>query len=398
MKIKSTYLIRMFLLIFLFGEISIRLNAQQLSEKAEISILTIGPGKKDLYSCFGHSAIRVNDPAMRYDAAYNYGTFDFDQPNFYLNFAKGYLIYKLAVQDYQRLKEHYIYNDRSITEQVLNLSLEQKQKVFDYLQNNAKTENANYYYDYFYDNCATKIGDVFVESLGSEFRFDENFVNEPGLTIRTLTDHYSAEGFPWGKLGIDLCLGIPMDKQLNNMEYTFLPDYVLGAFSMAKIEIRDVWKPAVKSTSNIYWAKSDKVEAIFFTPMRAFWIFFGVVALLTVIFIKKNKKLKVFDFVLFLTVGLLGLFFLLLWLATDHAAAAWNLNILWAWPIHLVVAFWFIKRSRPRWLNWYFLVTALFGVLLVILWVFLPQALNYALIPIALTIALRSFAFVIQSE
>ena len=171
-------IIKLFALFFMLNAYIV--SAQKLSPEAEISVLTLGPGKTELYSAYGHSAIRVNDPVYGYDAAYNYGTFDFNQPNFYLNFTRGTLIYKLSVQDAKRFIEDYQYHDRSIVEQVLNLTPGQKQLVFDYLQNNAKPENADYYYDYFYDNCATRILYVFEEALNEEISFDDNFVDEPG--------------------------------------------------------------------------------------------------------------------------------------------------------------------------------------------------------------------------
>ncbi len=370
--------------------------ARQLSPDAEISILTFGPGEKELYSAFGHSAIRVYDPANGFDVAYNYGTFDFNQPNFYLNFARGYLIYKLSVQDYRRLKAYYEYNNRSITEQVLDLSREQKQKVFNYLQNNARPENANYYYDYFYDNCATKIGDVFVAALGDEFKFNEDFVEEPGLTIRTLTDRYSAVYFPWGKLGIDLCLGMPMDKQLTNMQYTYLPDYVFKAFARAEVKRAGSWRPVVRSTKQIYIADQENKEPPLFTPKLVFWSLWVIVLAASVLAYRKGFSWRWFDFIYFFTVGFIGLFLLLLWLATDHAAAAWNLNLLWAWPTHLVAAVFLLKKPRPRWVNWYLLATVFLGVLLLILWPFLPQALNYGLVPIVAIIITRSLVMIIE--
>jgi uncharacterized protein DUF4105 len=369
---------------------------QTLTSTAEISILTFGPGEKELYSSFGHSAIRVKDPGNAFDAAYNYGTFDFNQPNFYLNFARGYLVYKLAVQDARRLMAYYEYNNRFITEQVLNLTQEQKQLVFDYLQDNARPENANYYYDYFYDNCATKIGDVFVEALGDDFRFNDNFVTEPGLTIRTLTDRYSAEYFPWGKLGIDLCLGLPMDKQLTNMQYTFLPDYVYKAFSFAEIKHGNQWQAVVSTTNNLFKANENTRSRPFITPNLVFWSFWFLVAVVTVLAKRSHFSLRWFDFILFLLIGVLGLLLLLLWLATDHAAAAWNLNLLWAWPTHLVMAFWLWRKNKPRWVNWYLLMTAILGVLLVLCWPVVPQSLNYALIPIVLALATRALGAILD--
>ncbi len=395
--IKKTAFITYILAATLFlGLFSGQSYAQKLSPQAEISIITFGPGKDELYSSFGHSAIRVHDPRNGFDVAYNYGTFDFNQPHFYLNFAKGYLVYMLSVQDYSRLSAYYKYNNRSITEQLLRLSSSQKQIVFDYLQNNAKPENANYFYDYFYDNCATKIGDVFIESLPDEFKFDENFVEETGLTIRTLTDRYSAEYFPWGKLGIDLCLGMPMDKHLSNMQYTFLPDYVYQAFSMAQVMNNGSWRPVVISSNNIFAATEADDKVPFFTPKLVFWSVFLIIMALSVLAGKKGFSLRWLDFFLYFVLGLLGLFLFLLWVATDHAAAAWNLNLLWAWPSHLLVAFWLLRRRKPRWINSYLMVTAILGVLLVLSWAILPQVLNYSLIPIVLIITTRAVGIIME--
>ncbi|MEQ8575940.1 MAG: DUF4105 domain-containing protein, partial [Fulvivirga sp.] len=170
------------------------LSAQniQLSEKAEINILTCGPFQGELYSAFGHSAIRVYDPVNGLDLLYNYGVFDFDQPNFYLNFARGNLNYKLAVMDYTRFRDYYIYYNRYIHEQVLNLNIEQKQKLFDFLQWNMKPENQYYLYDYFYDNCATRVRDALITTFGDDITFDGSYI-ETDYTIRDLTDIYLAQ-------------------------------------------------------------------------------------------------------------------------------------------------------------------------------------------------------------
>lgn len=367
-------------------------SSQTLSPEAEISVLTFGPGNTELYSAYGHSAIRVHDPINGFDAAYNYGTFDFNQPNFYLNFTRGHLIYKLAVQDARRLSEYYQHNDRSITEQALELTPQQKQQVFDYLQNNAKPENADYNYDYFYDNCATRILYVFEEALGEEIRFDDNFVEEPGLTVRELTDKYSAVEFPWGKLGIDICLGMPMDKKLTNIQYTYIPEYVFKAFSIAQVQNDGNWQPIVNATNNIFVAKVASTNGPAITPNLVFWSCWLLILVISVIAKIKKFSLRWFDLIFFLLVGLLGFLLMLLWFATDHTAAAWNLNLLWAWPTHLVIAFWLVKKAKTRWLNWYLLVTGILAIILVILWPLVPQGLNMSIIPIVLAIATRATA------
>lgn len=384
----------LFILFYLLNVYNV--SSQTLSPEADISVLTYGPGKTELYSAYGHSAIRVHDPINGFDAAYNYGTFDFNQPNFYLNFTRGHLIYKLAVQDARRLSEYYQYNNRSITEQVLDITPQQKQQVFDYLQNNAKPENADYHYDYFYDNCATRILYVFEEALGEEIRFDDNFVEEPGLTVRELTDKYSAVEFPWGKLGIDICLGMPMDKKLTNIQYTYIPEYVFKAFSIAKVQNDGNWQPVVNATNYIFVVKVGNTNGPTITPKLAFWSFWVLIVIISVIAKIKKFSLRRFDSIFFLVVGFLGLLLMLLWVATDHTAAAWNLNLLWAWPTHLIVAFWLAKKVKPRWLNWYLLLTVILAVILVIFWLVVPQGLNMALIPVVFAIATRAASAIFE--
>src|SRR5690606_19742857 len=181
----------------------------RLSEKAEISVLTLGPWQGELFTAFGTSAFPVYDPLQGIDAVYNYGVFDFDQPHFYLNFARGYNRYMLGVMDYPRFEYAYIYYNRYIHEQVLNLSRERKQRLFDFLQWNARPENREYYYDYFYGNCATKIPEVVQKVFGDTVVFDGSHI-KTNYSIRELTDLYLKEQ-PWGDLGIDICLGLPTD-------------------------------------------------------------------------------------------------------------------------------------------------------------------------------------------
>lgn len=379
-----------FVVVFLL--VSFGSKGQILSEKASISVLTFGPGKEELYAGFGHSAIRVYDPANNIDWAFNYGTFDFDQPNFYLNFTRGQLLYKLAVQDFKRMKQYYEYFNRYILEQIVDLDSFQRQKVFDFLIDNAKPENADYYYDYFYNNCSTKIGDVFVAALGEDFKFNEDFVDEPGLTIRNLTDRLTADEFPWGKLGIDLCLGLPMDKQLTNLEYMFLPDYVHKAFNRAEVRKESGWQNAVAEDRILFNSVPSSTTGTTFTPNLVFWMLFVVGLSLTIWSELKNISLNWLDVFLFILIGLLGSLLTLLWLATDHKAAAWNMNILWALPTHLLFGISLIRRGLRDWQIKYAYLVVGMSLILLITWSFLPQQLNWAMLPVALLLGLRSMA------
>jgi len=119
-----------------------------LSDSARISLMTVSPGS-ELYSVFGHSAVRVYDPITRINRVYNYGTFDFDQPNFYLNFCRGKLLYSLDVESYRNFEYGNLHDLRWMEEQVLNLNGEQRQRIFSLLQTNALPENKDYKYDFF---------------------------------------------------------------------------------------------------------------------------------------------------------------------------------------------------------------------------------------------------------
>ncbi|MEJ2005805.1 MAG: DUF4105 domain-containing protein, partial [Cyclobacteriaceae bacterium] len=224
----------------------------RLSESAEIRVLTCGPYQGELYSAFGHSAIRVYDPDVGIDYLFNYGVFDFDQPNFYLNFARGFLHYQLAVTDYRYFRDAYISRNRYIHEQVLNLNAGEKQAFFDFLQWNMKPENRYYYYDYFYDNCATRVRDALVRTFGDSIEFDGSYIDTE-YTIRDLTDIYLQQQ-PWGDLGIDLCLGLPMDTVASPYMYMFLPDYIEKEFDNAYIIRKGSRIPLVKETIVTYEA------------------------------------------------------------------------------------------------------------------------------------------------
>lgn len=359
-------------------------QGRTLSEKAQISIITCAPGQEQLYSAFGHSAIRVYDPDLRVDHAFNYGVFDFDQPNFYLNFARGSSFYKLAVMYYPDFLYTYQYYNRSVTEQILNLTADQKQTIFNFLIWNAQPENASYRYDYFYDNCATRVRDVFANQLKGVVTFDSTYI-QTDYTIRELTDLYLTYQ-PWGDLGIDICLGLPMDKKASPYEYMFLPDYIQSSFNHAHNDATN--SALVKSEQVVFRADPMSLSNGLFHPWVVFGIFLLVIVLLTYRDFKRNKISFWLDGLLLLGTGLIGILLLLLWTSTDHQAAAKNFNLLWALPTNLV-ALYFILSKKLKSLSKYYHITFAVNVSVLLSWPFLAQALNIFLVPFVLALAIR---------
>lgn len=360
----------------------------QLTDKAEIRIVTCGPYQGELYSAFGHSAIRVFDPELGIDLIYNYGVFNFNQPNFYLNFAKGHLLYRLAVSRYQPFVESYIEENRYVHEQILNLTPAENQKVFEFLQWNAQEDNMHYYYDYFYDNCATRVRDVMKNALGDSVRFEDSHITT-SYTIRDLCDLYLQQQ-PWGDLGIDLCLGLPMDKPATPWMYMFLPDYLEQGYDHAYIKVKTGEKPLVKETISVYEALPEKKETNWNTPILYFTAFLILGLMITYQGYNAQRGMYWFDAVVFSIVGLIGWLLFILWFATDHRAAAQNMNILWAIPLHFPVALILLRKKKPNWLKPYFTLTALIAFITLIAWPWLPQDLNNSLIPLVILLMVRA--------
>lgn len=379
----STYLI------IILSLSSLHTSAQiELSERAEIAVVTVGPYQGEVWSAFGHSGIRIYDPALRMDWFYDYGVFDFEQDNFFFNFAKGLLKYRIGVREYQKFLKVQKYYNRSIKEQFLNLTKEEKQELFDFLQNNAKPENAEYLYNYVYDNCATKIKDVLEEVHPNKIAFDLSYKEEE-KTIRDLMDDY-LDLQPWGEFGINLGLGTQIDKEATAEEYMFLPEYVFLSFEGAMIDRDSVVVPLVSRTNNVFTPRDEAAVTGFLTPLNVFIILFFVVGLITNRNFKTGKRAKWIDTLLFSIVGFAGCWVAFLWFGTEHLSK-WNLNILWAVPFHLPIAFFINKEQFRGFMKYYFKIVAIGYCLLLVMWPLLLQPLGMALVPLVLAMILRAF-------
>lgn len=362
-------------------------QAPQLSDEAEIIVMILDPTQIELYSAFGHSAFRVVDVANRIDMVFNYGIFDFDQPNFYLNFTKGKLYYKLGTGSYPAYKNYYFREDRTWREHTLNIAQTDKQAIFDFLINNAKPENANYYYNYCYDNCATRMRDVLDLVLSNRISYDYSFAQD-SLSFRDLMDKYLTYQ-PWGDLGIDICLGSEIDQTASGFHYQYMPLYLERALQTASLKTDSSSHELIKSSVTIN-VSSEVANSGGFKPIHLFVVLFFVVGLITYRGLKYSAAYRFIDVLLFGTTGLLGCFLLFLWFGTDHLSQN-NFNLIWALPLNLVALYFLLKRKSTNWLRFYFLSFGIVQMLLIIFRELLPQQLHFALIPLVLALALRSF-------
>ncbi|WP_430466444.1 DUF4105 domain-containing protein [Winogradskyella ouciana] len=377
MKLKLSFFLFLFVYVSSFGQ------QIQLTEDAEVSVLTFGPGES-LNDAFGHNAFRIKDKSKGIDLVYGYGEYDFDAPNFYLKFARGKLNYLISRHNFSNIYYHYTSYNRSIDEQVLNFNLKEKQSLFDFLENNYKPENRRYLYDFFYDNCATKIRDVSETVTNSPISFSvpEDFEQK---TFRELI-HEHVDRNSWGSLGIDVALGSVIDRNASANEYMFLPKYIHSFFEVAKIGNRDF----VKTSSTLYERKERKASFDFLlSPL----VILGLIALLILYITYKDYKNKKrshwLDVTLFSITGIIGVLLLLLWFATDHTATAHNYNLLWAVPLNIVVIGQLFKKQPKNWFRSYLKFLIIMLCLMTLHWIIGVQVFAIGLAPLLVALAVR---------
>ena len=320
------------------------------------------------------------------DIIFNYGTFDFNDPDFYKKFTLGKLLYILSIEEFPDFVQQYQYEGRGITEQELNLTCEEKAKLLDALFENAKEENKYYKYDFVYDNCTTRLRDM-VERLSRDSLITKNIRPGNKTTFRNLIHEYLDRNKQyWSKLGIDILLGQPIDKKITNAEAMFLPDYLLKAFDSTSAG----GKKFVLDKKTILDQTAQSVKSNFFTPLFIFSLLFVIIAMLCFINNPAAKFiLRFLDVCFFFFCGVIGLLILFMWLGTEHQACRNNFNLIWALPTHLPAAILLFKKSN--WLKKYFRFAFWINILLLLVWFFLPQQMNIALLPVTGVIAVRSF-------
>lgn len=371
-------------LFWLFANNALSAFAIQLSDSSRVTLLTVAPGE-ELYSAFGHTGIRVQDFKNEFDVVFNYGTFDFEQPGFYTNFVKGKMRYMISTDRFDDFIDQYRYEKRSVSEQELNLTAQEKKQIFAFLFNNALPENREYYYDFFWDNCATRPRDVFEKILGSRLQYHTQHAGfMENKTMHDMLRVYVGNR-PWVSYGFDLILGLPCEVVATPRDQTFLPDFLARYFQCATVNGQPF---VLKKTSLLKYPLP--IVHTGFLPIHLNLMFVFLAFMVWFIERKTNKHFYGFDFALFFITGLFGLFFLSLWLFTAHYSVPRNLNLLWLIPTHFVAAFLLLKKQKQFWLKYYFGLTYIAMLLIFICWKWLPQPFNTAVMPLIFLLAFRS--------
>ena len=376
-------------------------STASLSGSAEISMLTCAPGQA-IWTHYGHSAIRIHDPEKGIDLCFNYGLFNFNAPNFAGRFISGQTDYLLGYCRTATFIEDYRSEGRSIHQQTLNLSASEKEALWQALRENAKKENRQYRYNFFYDNCATRARKIVERNIEGKVCYDSTLLYP---SLRASLKHYTAT-HPWADFGISFLIAAEADRPATFSDLLYAPGEMQIALQTASICSGDSLRPLVKSSCDLLsfpdsqtassldknHPKNKLIDSVF-----ASMCLLLALNLLLMFFERKNRK-KCFpiDIFLYLIAGVSGLLLCYLALGSQHPAVHHNWLILWLQPLHLgyAIALCFPAFRKSKIAPAYAQINSLLCLLMIIAAIIVPQHIHPACWPLVAIFVLRSLAYV----
>lgn len=375
---------RLFLIISVVLFLKTPVVFSQMSNGPEVYLITCGPGT-ETYSLYGHTALRIVMPDNQSDIIYNWGLFDFSTPNFAWKFAKGRLDYILGTEPFQRFLQSYFYEQRYVYSQKINLETKEMEILLGLIAENLKPENVKYRYDFFYDDCSTRIRDLLEKSIGETLLYPpvEN-IEMP--TFREMVGKYQISK-PWLNFGINLIMGSTADKKANFRDRMFLPIDMMNGLSESVIRRDGNMVPLLQSPEVILDFNTPVVKPKFyFSPVFIFTLLFILIVILSA-WIKTAGVNRLIDFVIYTSFSILAILMIFFGFFSDHEQMKWNLNIIWLNPfiIFCLISL-ALKKDGLIWYRFVFYLSA--GFLLIQM--FLPQEFDISVIPLTIVLLIRS--------
>ncbi len=368
-------------------------SAGEQPQEKIISLITTEPADNEIYTAWGHTAIRVRIPAEDTDIVFNYGIFSFDD-KFLPKFIKGETDYKLAVCHFESALED-ARDDKNVSmyEQVLNLTETEKDALIIALWENSKPENSYYRYNFFFDNCATRPLWQIEKAVEGEIHYP---VFNNTYTFRDLIYQKLAKS-PWFAFGIDLALGSETDRVVTDRELLFLPEELMRSFEESAIQAGDSTRPLISQTRTLNTQHRPSFSFEFtslFTPLLVCWTLFFLIVVHTIFYNYKKKKDLWLDAALFLVYGLLGCLIFFLAFISEHPCTNPNYNLLWINPLQFIFAILVLFRKLQKTLVYYQILNIVLLSVAVLGWHFIPQHYNSAFLPLILILIIRSANYI----
>ena len=325
-----------------------KIQATETGRKArfdslQISLLTCSP-HDEVYSLYGHTAIRLKDMSTGYDIAVNYGVFSFKEPNFVLRFVLGHTDYEMGIQTFQDFCQEYTYYGATVTEQKLNLTPNEKAAIYCALRVNARPENLKYRYNFLYNNCTTKARDIIVNNLQGDVVYRNKI--DQSVTFRNII-HSCNGGHLWARFGNDLLMGVKADEGTSREEQQFLPANLMRDFSTAMVKRNGMLTPLVGKTETVVNGMKSESDTTRWlpTPSVCAWIMLAIILCVSATEIYVKKKLWGFDAIVAFFTGIAGLI-LTVMIFSQHPTVRLNLQILMLNPLALYMLYYIIRYRK----------------------------------------------------
>lgn len=359
-------------------------------DSIRFSLLTCGAGE-EIYSLFGHTAIRYENFTRGIDAVFNYGIFSFNTPNFILRFTLGETDYQLGVTSYKQFAYEYTWTGRDVWQQTLNLNAEEKKKLLALLEENYLPQNRIYHYNFFYDNCATRPRDQIERAVQGTLEYADDMTSfQTGISFRDIVHQYTI-GHSWARFGIDLCLGSQADKDITRRQMMFAPFYLKDFLAKAQLKnAQGMERPLVSSEDHIIQSPQQTSTEEAPSPLQTAFLLFTIVTIATAYGIYRRKSLWLLDLLLFLAAGVAGCILAFLASFSQHPAVSPNYLLFLFHPLHLLCLPWMIKRVRKKEKSIYMWANIIVLTFFILLWGIIPQEFNLAVLPLALSLWIRS--------
>jgi hypothetical protein len=316
---------------------------------------------------------------------YNWGVFDFSTPNFAWKFAKGRLNYLLLEEPLDRFLREYSYSKRYVYSQKLNITSVETKILLSLINENLKPENINYRYDFFYDDCSTRIRDIFEKSVGDKLLYPPA---ETGKipSFREMVGKYQTP-YPWLEFGINLIMGSSSDKKASFRDRMFLPIEMQKELSETVINRSGKMIPLLQNPQAILNFEAPSVKRKYLTsPVSIFTIILILVIILSV-WLKNQKIIKIMDISIFSVFSILAILMIFFNFFTDHQQMKLNMNLIWLNPLLIVcLIFLILKKEGVVWFRLVFYISAGF----ILIHLFLPQKFDISFFSLLLVIMIRS--------
>ena len=361
-----------------------------INDNLQISLLTVEPRSNEVYTVYGHTALRVYDHTRGIDVVYNWGTFNFDAPFFLYHFVKGETDYFLSDVPYEYFHYAYLKGNSTVREQILAIPNESKQAFIDALALNLQPENQEYRYDFLFDNCSTRPRDLIEKYCGGKLVYPEQTEK---VTFRDLI-HSCTDPYPWMTFGLDLIIGSGADSLVSKRQELFLPVRLMDALNQAVVITENgETRPIVASFETIILsAEENTSQQDFWTsPLIVSIIILILFGILLIIELVKKRKFRIPYIIIFLIAGIGGCIVAFVTLLSYHPCTDANWNLLWLHPFHFIgLIGLFLKKSYSliRWYHWSNFVLLPLFIILSCFWGI--QHINSACVPFTLCLLLCS--------